>query len=91
MAIDLTSSASEETPAERYAVDLKLHDETIQALYGVSLRLQAAVTLVGESPEAATGELDQAVRTIDSVIADLRERIEGVNSGESDQGPSYLY
>ena len=29
-------------------VDLKLHDETIQALYGVSLRLQAAVTLVSE-------------------------------------------
>ena len=91
MALDLSHSASEETPAERYAVDLKLHDETIQALYGVSLRLQAAVTLVGESPEAVTGELDKAVRTIDSVIADLRERIEGVNNGESDEGASYLY
>ena len=91
MAIDLSRSASEETPAERYAVDLKLHDETIQALYGVSLRLQAAVTLVEESPEAVTGELDKAVRAIDSVIADLRERIEGVNSGETDEGSSYLY
>ena len=38
-----------------------------------------------------TGELDKAVRTIDSVIADLRERIEGVNNGESDEGASYLY
>ena len=90
MALDLSSNASEQTPAERYAVDLKLHDETIQALYGVSLRLQAAVTLVDESPEAVTGELDKAVRAIDSVIADLRERIEGVNNGESDEGP-YLY
>jgi len=91
MAIDLSRSASDETPAERYAVDLKLHDETIQALYGVSLRLQAAVSLVSESPESITSELDKAVRTIDNVIAELRERIEGVNSGEPDQPQGYLY
>lgn len=90
MEIDLTRNAPDETPAERYAVDLKLHDETIQALYGVSLRLQAAVSLVSESPESITGELDKAIRAIDDVIANLRERIEGVNSGESDQ-PAYLY
>ena len=91
MAIDLSRNASDETPAERYAVDLKLHDETIQALYGVSLRLQAAASLVSESPEALTGELDKAVRTIDNVIAELRERIEGVNNGEGDEPPAYLY
>ena len=91
MALDLSRNASDETPSERYAVDLKLHDETIQALYGVSLRLQAAVTLVGESPDAVSDELDSAVRAIDSVIADLRERIEGVNNGESEEGSSYLY
>ena len=91
MAIDLSSSASDETPAERYAVDLKLHDETIQALYGVSLRLQAAVSLVSESPECITSELDKAVRTIDNVIAELRERIEGVNNGAPDQPQTYFY
>jgi signal transduction histidine kinase len=91
MALDLSRDASEQTPAERYAVDLKLHDETIQALYGVSLRLQAAVSLVSEAPDAITSELDIAVRTIDNVIAELRERIEGVNSGESGQPQGYVY
>ena len=44
-----------------------------------------------KSPDAITGELDIAVRTIDNVIADLRERIEGVNSGESGQPQGYIY
>ena len=91
MALDLSRDASEQTPAERYAVDLKLHDETIQALYGVSLRLQAAVSLVSEAPDAITNELDIAVRTIDNVITELRERIEGVNSSEPGQPQDYVY
>ena len=84
MAVDLSRNASEETPSERYAVDIKLHDETIQALYGVSLRLQAASDLAKESPDAISGELDTAIRTIDNVIADLRERIEDVTAGHHD-------
>ena len=87
MAFDLTRNA-EETPAERYAVDMKLHDETIQALYGVSLRLQAAADLVTEAPDALPGELDHAIRAIDNVISDLRDRIEDVTAGE-DVPPGY--
>jgi signal transduction histidine kinase len=79
--------AADETPAEHYAVDLKLHDETIQALYGVSLRLQAASSLANESPDALTGELDKAIRTIDNVIADLRDRIEDLTNPEQDALP----
>jgi signal transduction histidine kinase len=90
MAFDLTRNASEETPAERYAVDMKLHDETIQALYGVSLRLQAAADLVNEAPDALPGELDHAIRAIDNVIADLRDRIEDVTAGDQDLPPGYL-
>jgi signal transduction histidine kinase len=87
------SNAAEETPAQHYAVDLRLHDETIQALYGVSLRLQAASSLVGEAPDALTGELDRAIQTIDNVIADLRDRIENLTSPESQDAssaPNYL-
>jgi signal transduction histidine kinase len=84
MALDLSRNASHETPAERYAVDMKLHDETIQALYGVSLRLQAAADLVNESPETLTGELDHAIRALDGVISDLRERIEDVTANDHD-------
>jgi signal transduction histidine kinase len=90
MAFDLTRNASEETPSERYAVDMKLHDETIQALYGVSLRLQAAAGLVDEAPDALPGELDHAIRAIDNIIADLRDRIEDVTAGDQDQPPGYL-
>ena len=89
MALDPSSNASEQTPAEPLGVDLKLHDETIQALYGVSLRLQAAVSLISEAPDAITAELDKAVRTIDNVIAELRERIEGVTNSESSQSQGY--
>jgi len=92
MAFELTDDQAEETPAEHYAVDLRLHDETIQALYGVSLRLQAASSLAAESPEALTGELDKAIRTIDNVIADLRDRIEDLTSPEQDTAlpPGFL-
>ena len=90
MALNLSRNASEETPAERYAVDIKLHDETIQALYGVSLRLQAAADLVTESPEALTGELDHAIRAIDGVISELRERIEDVTAADHTQA-GYIY
>lgn len=89
MALDISQQdASEETPAQRQAIDLRLHDETIQALYGVSLRLQAASSLAGESPDAITSELDKAIRTIDGVIADLRDRIEDVTGSHEDYLPS---
>ena len=92
MALDLSRSASDENDAERHAVDLKLHDETIQALYGVSLRLQAAAGLVSESPDAIAGELDHAVKAIDNVIADLRDRIEDLTGQERDDetAPGFL-
>ena len=92
MAFELSEDAADETPAEHYAVDLRLHDETIQALYGVSLRLQAASSLAAESPEVLTSELDKAVRTIDNVIADLRNRIENLTSPEEDTAlpPGFL-
>ena len=89
MALEYTRNASDETPAERYAVDLRLHDETIQALYGVSLRLQAASELAKDSPDAISGELDTAIRTIDNVIAELRDRIEDVNASYGDVPPGY--
>jgi hypothetical protein len=87
MALEFSQDEAEETPAQHYAVDLRLHDETIQALYGVSLRLQAASSLAAESPDALTGELDKAIRTIDNVIADLRDRIEDLTSPEQDALP----
>jgi signal transduction histidine kinase len=84
MALEYGRDTSDETPAQRFAVDIRLHDETIQALYGVSLRLQAASDLAKDSPDAVSGELDTAIRTIDNVIADLRERIEDVTAGDHD-------
>jgi signal transduction histidine kinase len=82
MALDSPPDASEETPAERRAVDIKLHDETIQALYGVSLRLQAAAGLATESPDALAAELESAVRAIDTVIDGLRGRIDDLTGQE---------
>jgi hypothetical protein len=88
MALDLTRNAPAETPAQRYAVDLRLHDETIQALYGVSLRLQAAVDLTNDSSDIRD-ELEHAVTTIDNVIAGLRERLEDVSADQGDLPPGY--
>lgn len=93
MPLEVSRNASDETPAQRHAVDMKLHDETIQALYGVSLRLQAAAGLAAESPEALPAELDRAVRAIDDVIAGLRDRIEDVNGqdhNDTRNAPGYL-
>jgi signal transduction histidine kinase len=85
MAVETSRNAPDETPEQSRAVDLKLHDETIQALYGVSLRLQAAAGLAAESPEALTAELENAVRAIDNVIAGLRHRIEDLTGREHDE------
>jgi hypothetical protein len=94
MALDLSRDASDETPEQGHAVDLKLHDETIQALYGVSLRLQAAAGFVSDSPDAMVGELDHALKAIDDVIGDLRERIEELTGQEHNRTrplpPGYL-
>ena len=75
MALEISAETQNRSNGPEQAVDLKLHDETIQALYGVSLRLQACLNVLDETPDALQCEIEAAMRTLDDVIVDLRDRI----------------
>ena len=57
------------------AEEFDLHDGTIQALYGLGLRLENCIHLVDESPDDAKALLDTAISWLDVLIRELRSRI----------------
>lgn len=59
--------------------ELELHDGTIQALYGVGLKIEYCMSLVDESPEQAKAGLDAAIGSLSELIVTLRERIHDVD------------
>jgi len=56
-------------------IELDLHDGTIQALFGVGLKLEYCMALVDESPEQAKAGLDAAISNLSDLIETLRSRI----------------
>ena len=58
--------------------ELRLHDETIQALFGLGLRLEYCIALIDESPEAAKASLDTTISDLSILIGELRGRIDDI-------------
>jgi signal transduction histidine kinase len=56
--------------------ELKIHDEAIQALFGIGLKIEYCIALFDESPEQAKLGLDTTISDISQLIAHLRERID---------------
>lgn len=57
-------------------LELRLHDDTIQMLFGLGLRIEYCIALMDESPEQAKEGLDHVITDLNEVIAALRGRIE---------------
>ena len=60
---------------ERDRISKELHDGVIQSIYSVGLSLQGAMSLVGRDSEAAMTRMDDAIRTLDDVVRDVRSYI----------------
>jgi signal transduction histidine kinase len=70
------------------ALERALHDETIQALYGVCLQLENCIHLIEESSESAKSELDAAITKVNAVIGEVRSRIYQLSRLSSQRGAS---
>lgn len=68
--------ADDDPPLDEH--ELHLHDETIQALFGIGLRLEYCITLVDEAPEQAKLSLDATISDLGDLIAELRGRIDHI-------------
>jgi signal transduction histidine kinase len=67
-----------ETSARREA--LVDHDNTIQSLFGIALRLSYCRDVIDESPEQVKVALDDILHYMDGVIDGLRKRIYELDS-----------
>lgn len=60
---------------ERERIGMELHDGTIQAIYGVGLKLEDCIQRVKTEPDTVEGELDQAIEGLNRVIREIRNYI----------------
>ena len=68
---------SEHPPSQqqRDRFELELHDNTVQTLCGVGLRLEICQMLIEESPEEARHALESAIASLDQLLEGVREHI----------------
>jgi signal transduction histidine kinase len=59
--------------------EIQLHDDTIQALFGVGLRLEICQDLIEEAPDEARNALDSAINGLSLLIEEIRNRIESLD------------
>jgi len=55
-----------------------LQDTTIQSLYGVSLQLENCLQLLDDAPEQVRPQLNAAIKSLNSLIRDVRRSIFGL-------------
>jgi signal transduction histidine kinase len=60
---------------ERERIGMELHDGTIQAIYGVGLKLEDCIQRVGSEPEAVREDLDEAIEALNRIILEIRNYI----------------
>ena len=58
------------------AEELKLHDDTIQMLFAISLRVEYCLEVIDELPTQARADLEQVVSDLNELMFSLRERID---------------
>jgi signal transduction histidine kinase len=63
-------------PPSRHVYDqtyvFEIHDNAIQTLYGVGLKLEYCIALMDESPEQAKAGLDATISAIGEMISSIR-------------------
>jgi signal transduction histidine kinase len=68
------------TPEHRFSDPVRLEvqrlDRTIQALFGLGLKLEECIHLIGDSPAQAEQHLDTTINRLNEVIGELRTRID---------------
>jgi signal transduction histidine kinase len=60
---------------ERDRIAKELHDGVIQSIYSVGLSLQGATSLARRDPDTTVKRLEEAIRTLDDVVRDVRSYI----------------
>jgi signal transduction histidine kinase len=60
---------------ERERIGMDLHDGTIQAIYGVGLKLEDCIQRVASEPESVQQELDGAIENLNRIIREIRNYI----------------
>ena len=60
---------------ERERIGMDLHDGTIQAIYGVGLKLEDCISRVQSEPDEVRDELDNAIERLNGIIRDIRSYI----------------
>ncbi|MGE0057258.1 MAG: histidine kinase dimerization/phosphoacceptor domain-containing protein [Dehalococcoidia bacterium] len=58
--------------------ELELHDNTIQILFALGLKIEYCQALLDEAPEEAKAGLDNVIAEMSELIADLRGRIDDI-------------
>ena len=56
--------------------ELELHDDTIQALFGIGLKIEYCIALLEEAPGEARAGLEASIADLSDLIAGLRGRID---------------
>ena len=55
--------------------DLLMHDTSIQTLFGIGLRLECCLDLLGQGPRDVQVALNDVIEDLDGLICELRQRI----------------
>lgn len=76
--------------AESSHTELKLHDDTIQLLFGIGLKIEYCLEVADESPAQAKDGLDGVITDLGQLIDDIRGRmqdlkISGVGTQQSEE------
>jgi signal transduction histidine kinase len=64
-----------ESHPDQSELELDLHDNTIQALFGLGLKLEYCIQLIDSAPEQVKGGLEGVILNLDALIEQLRGRI----------------
>jgi two-component system, NarL family, sensor histidine kinase UhpB len=70
-----------EVLAERERLARDLHDNIVQVVYAIGMRLEESQRLINESPTEAAAQLANAIAGLNGVIRDVRRYIAGAGPG----------
>jgi signal transduction histidine kinase len=63
------------TPDANEPEEMLLHDDTIQMLFGISLKVEYCLDVLGDSPEQVRTGLTHVLGDLTDVITGLRNRV----------------
>jgi len=67
---------------DRERIAMELHDGTIQALYGVGLRIEDCLERLEAEPQAVREDLDTSIESLNTIIRDIRRYIFDLRPGD---------